>query len=126
MNDRDERYEREREERIRRRAYALWEQEGRPKGRDQVHWDEATELIAIEDNQEATTVPLASSVRRLGPEGEPIEEARAVRNLGEFPTMTDQSEQTYPPRYEAAEAAEAASRSRAGKSASSGSAQRRK
>ena len=120
MNDRDER---EREERIRRRAYALWEQEGRPKGRDQVHWDEATELIAIEDNHGTATIPLASSVRRLGPEGEPIEEAEMVRNLGEFPTMTDQAEQTYPPDYEAAEAGSAP---RSGRSASSGSTQRRK
>src|SRR5688500_2801776 len=30
------------EERVRERAYALWEQEGRPDGREQEHWEEAS------------------------------------------------------------------------------------
>jgi hypothetical protein len=30
-----------REEWIRKRAYALWEEEGRPAGRDFVHWEQA-------------------------------------------------------------------------------------
>ena len=38
------------EQRIRARAYRIWEEEGRPEGRAEVHWDMARELIAIEDN----------------------------------------------------------------------------
>ena len=30
-----------REEWIKKRAYALWEEEGRPGGRDSVHWEQA-------------------------------------------------------------------------------------
>jgi len=31
----------DREARIRHRAYAIWESEGRPDGREQAHWDQA-------------------------------------------------------------------------------------
>ncbi|WP_158914517.1 DUF2934 domain-containing protein [Caulobacter sp. S45] len=33
-------------ERIRNRAYEIWEQEGRPEGRDVDHWDKATRDLA--------------------------------------------------------------------------------
>ena len=33
--------DRDRRERIRVRAYELWEQEGRPDGREQLHWSQA-------------------------------------------------------------------------------------
>lgn len=37
------------EEWINKRAYALWEQEGRPTGRDQAHWEQAMkERTALE------------------------------------------------------------------------------
>ena len=39
-------------ERIAKKAHELWEAEGRPHGRDQMHWDEAKEIIAIEDRRE--------------------------------------------------------------------------
>lgn len=32
----------DREELIRRRAYAIWEQEGRPEGQDKRHWEQAS------------------------------------------------------------------------------------
>lgn len=35
-------------ERIRARAYYIWEQEGRPHGRDQHHWQEAERQLAVE------------------------------------------------------------------------------
>jgi hypothetical protein len=95
-----EREERALEERIRQRAYRLWEEEGRPQGRDEVHWDKATELVAIEDNQRLATEPLPSP-NEFGPTGEPIEPIAAVENIGEFPTLTDQGEQTYPARRRA-------------------------
>jgi hypothetical protein len=92
MNDRDEH---DRERRIRERAYRLWQEEGCPAGRSDVHWDMASELVAIEDNQKLATEPVPSP-DALGPTGEPIEPIEAVENAGEFPTMTDQGEQTYP------------------------------
>ncbi len=35
-------------ERIRSRAYALWEAEGQPHGRDQKHWEEARRQVEAE------------------------------------------------------------------------------
>lgn len=84
------------EERVRRRAYRLSQEEGCPEGRANAHWDLARELVAIEENQKLTT-------HKLGPEGsnerrgEPVEQTDPVRNEGEFPTLTDQGEgQPYP------------------------------
>ena len=37
-----------REERIRAIAYAIWEEEGRPDGRDEAHWLQAVELVEAE------------------------------------------------------------------------------
>ena len=87
----------DREERIRLKAHEIWEQEGKPQGRDAVHWDMASELIAIEENQALTLVPLEQSQRDLAAEreGEPVE---ALENAGEFPTLTDQGEQQIPHR----------------------------
>lgn len=83
------------ESRIRERAYYLWLQEGCPEGRAEVHWEEASELVAIEDNQKLTTrpVPPADSSPTT------VEPLEAVENAGEFPTLTDQGEeQPYPRR----------------------------
>ena len=88
------------EQRIRARAYRIWEEEGRPEGRAEVHWDMARELIAIEDNFQDTLKP-APPMGADDRAGEPVEEA--VANVtGELPTMTDQDEQQYPPSREAA------------------------
>ena len=75
------------EQRIRRRAYQLWLDAGKPEGLAETHWDQASELVAIEDNQRATLIPVSAN------ESEPIE---AVTNQGEFPTLTDQGEQQWP------------------------------
>jgi hypothetical protein len=48
------------ERRVRERAYAIWEQEGRPHGRDREHWERAHRAVADElakagaEAQEAT------------------------------------------------------------------------
>ena len=81
------------EQRIRERAYRIWLEEGCPEGREKDHWDMATELVAIEDGQQATLKPIQQN---LGPMGEPIEPLEAVQNAGEFPTLTDQSESENP------------------------------
>lgn len=53
----------DRERRIRERAYALWEAEGRPHGRDREHWHQAAEEIAAEE---------ASSGKRPGQDAGPV------------------------------------------------------
>jgi len=78
-----------REERIRERAEQIWIEEGRPDGRADIHWDMATELVAIEDGQNDTLLP-------IGEAGEPVEPILALENTGEFPTMTDQGEMQNP------------------------------
>ena len=88
-----EQEERERQERIRQRAYRLWEAEGCPEGRQDVHWDQASELVAIEENQRLATTPVEHSMDNIGPTGEPVESLDVARNLGEFPTLTDQGEE---------------------------------
>ena len=39
------------EERIRGRAYQMWENEGRPDGQAETHWEKARILVAIEDDR---------------------------------------------------------------------------
>ncbi len=71
-------------ERIRRKAHELWEAEGHPHGRDRDHWDQAREIIALEDNHASTLLP-----RTTGAE-EPSEPRLAVESLGDVPGLTDQ------------------------------------
>jgi DUF2934 family protein len=83
------------DERVKQYAYRLWVEEGCPEGRSEVHWDKARELVAIEENQKLTTKPAPRGARAAG---EPVEPVEAVRNAGEFPTLTDQGEQSAPRR----------------------------
>jgi hypothetical protein len=41
------------ETRIRERAYALWDQDGRPEGRADEYWEKARRLIEAEDDPKA-------------------------------------------------------------------------
>ena len=85
------------EERIRRRAYHLWEEEGCPEGRELVHWDMAAALVAIEDNQHLIRKPVNQSLQDPEISADEIEPIGPVSTLGELPTITDQAEQVYPP-----------------------------
>jgi hypothetical protein len=85
------------EDRIRDRARRLWKEEGCREPLGERHFELARELVAIEDNQKLATKPLPRE-EAMGPSGEPIEPIEAVENLGEFPTITDQGESSYPPR----------------------------
>jgi hypothetical protein len=79
------------EERVRERAFKLWEEEGRPEGRADVHWDKARELVAIEDNIDLTLKPVRTD--EVGPYGEPVEPLEPAANTGEAPTTVDQGEE---------------------------------
>src|SRR5262245_12113875 len=89
-------------DRIQQRAYRLWVEEGCPEGRQELHWDKARELVAIEQNQKQTTKPVT---HQQGVAGEPVEPIEAVENAGEFPTLTDQGEQQGMPKRRRAAAA---------------------
>src|SRR4051794_22256884 len=57
----------DREERIRRRAYEVWEREGRPHGRDPEHWAQAVQEVDAEiaaEAAEAQTEPAAEPGKR--------------------------------------------------------------
>ena len=100
------------DERVRQQAYRLWVEEGCPEGRADVHWDKARELVSIEQNQTQTTRPVAREAKQT-----PVEPASAMKNLGEFPTLTDQGEGKVAPEREKAES-KAAPRPAAGKTTS--------
>jgi hypothetical protein len=81
------------EQRIRVRAYYLWESDGRPVGQSEAYWERARELDAIENNPPTeipnpATHPLSATLN-----GVVIEEAILQENLGEFPArLTDQGD----------------------------------
>ncbi len=98
----------DRDERIRKRAYRLWQEEGCPEGREAEHWDKASELVAIEENYRDTLKPNPIHAYEHNPSTEPIESFEAMRNLGEFPTLVDQGDEaTFPDRALVADADEA-------------------
>jgi len=74
------------------RAKRMWQQAGNPDGGPDRFLDQARELLAIEENPQATTMDPEEAM----PEPESI---LAVENQGEFPTTVDQGdEQNYPER----------------------------
>jgi hypothetical protein len=77
-----------RKQRIRERAYHLWEADGRPDGRDLDYWERARELVGMEESAGAGLLPNPMTV----PDPRP-EEAEIQSNLGEFPDrFADQGE----------------------------------
>lgn len=54
------------EDRIRERAYHIWEASGRPFGRDQEFWQQACELIATDHDK-----PVAEPARRQRKQAQP-------------------------------------------------------
>ena len=81
-----------REQRVRERAYHLWEADGKPHGRDTEYWERARELVGMEESAGSGLLPNPmnepDSPRQTG-----IEEAEIQENLGEFPDrLADQGE----------------------------------
>ena len=75
------------EDRIAAKAHELWEAEGRPHGRDQDHWDQAKEIIALHDSAGDARLP-----RMTGAETPVEEKSIAIDNEGEVPGLTDTGE----------------------------------
>jgi hypothetical protein len=53
--------DRDLEARIRARAHEIWEHEGRPSGRAELHWEQARREIQFEAAREQTAKPLETS-----------------------------------------------------------------
>ncbi len=76
----------EREDRIRRRAYELWEKSGRPEGSHEAHWYEAAQEIGSEPSSDAAPSGPASK--------DPAEGSRAVADAN-----LQQAEQDAAPQF---------------------------
>ena len=74
------------EDRIARKATQLWEQEGRPEGREEEFHQMAREILGQSDMYLSTTLPVAETRET------PVEPVESLENQGEFPTLTDQGE----------------------------------
>ena len=84
-----------RDQRIRERAYSLWEADGRPEGRDLDYWERSRELDAISSHPTAGQLPIEPAGR--------VDEAAIQQNLGEFPDRSaDQGERLATPMTRAA------------------------
>ena len=87
-----------REARIRERAYHLWEADGRPHGREREFWERAEELIGMEENPTAGRLPNPMSRSEPMP-GVTVEEAEIQENYGETPDrFTDQGDRQETPK----------------------------
>jgi DUF2934 family protein len=82
----------DREQRVRERAYHLWEVEGKPHGRDVEFWERARELVSIEESAGSGQLP-DPATQPDSPRETGVEEASIQENLGEFPDrLADQEE----------------------------------
>ncbi len=87
-------------QRIRERAYHLWEADGCPDHQDQEYWDRAETLTRMEEAPQAGTLPNPATQPGADPERtQPVEEAFLQENLGEFPDrFSDQGDRQPTPR----------------------------
>ena len=93
----------ERQQRIRERAYHLWEADGRPEGQELEYWDRARSLVGMEEHPHFGDKPNPASLPGADPmRTEPVEEAFIQENLGEFPDrLSDQGERQATPSIKA-------------------------
>jgi Protein of unknown function (DUF2934) len=99
MADNPLKFDAGREERIRERAYHLWESEGKPEGRAVEFWERAAELVGMEESGLTGQIanPIAAGIDPTAPTN--VEEAEIQENLGEFPDrFADQGEQQPTPK----------------------------
>jgi hypothetical protein len=82
------------ERRLKARAKELWKSDGAPEGKMDDYIERARELIAIELNGDTARIPVKDLPDPSSqPYGEPVEPLEAIKNQGEFPTLTDQGEE---------------------------------
>jgi hypothetical protein len=83
-----------RQQRIRERAYHLWEADGQPHGRELEYWERARELVGMEEHPHFGDLPNPAALPGADPSRPGIiEQASIQENLGEFPDrLVDQGE----------------------------------
>jgi hypothetical protein len=89
-----------RQQRIRERAYHLWDADGRPHGREAEFWERASELVGMEESAGAGELPNPANQPWADPSRADVvvEEAVLQENLGEFPDrLSDQGERAATP-----------------------------
>ncbi len=90
-----------RDERIRERAYELWQADGGPHGNDLEYWERARELVGMEDSRQTGQLAVPDIDDPSVIFGQAVEEASIQENLGEFPDrLSDQGEHAQTPRRE--------------------------
>lgn len=103
----------EQEDRIKQRAYEIWEREGRPDGRGDVHWSMAVQEIRAEDgwvdDAADSDGPTDDLSRQLGSAEAALAPEGATTTAEEpAPVKKSRAKKTAAPKVEAAEPAEAA------------------
>ena len=90
------------EQRIRERAYHLWEADGSPHGQHDEFWERARALIGMEASGQSGQLPNPASLPGADPDRvQIVEEASIQENLGEFPDRSsDQGERKLTPAKE--------------------------
>jgi len=98
-----------RQQRIRERAYHLWEADGCPHGRELEYWERARELVGMEEHPHFADLPNPATVPGADPlHLETVEEASIQDNLGEFPDrFSDQGDRRQTPSRRARKASAA-------------------
>jgi hypothetical protein len=91
------------EQRIRERAYRIWLEERRMSGRSRIR--SLGYGLRVGRYRRWPAIDSEPIDQNLGPTGEPIEPIEAVRNAGEFSTLTDQGEADIPSRTRVSSAA---------------------
>lgn len=101
------------EAKIAAKAHELWEAEGRPDGRAERHWAEASEIVALQAGAGASALtPVEDTL------SEPVEPTIALENQADLPVLTDLGDESRAP-SRAAAADTAAPSAKADKSAAS-------
>ncbi len=87
-----------RDQRVRERAYELWEADGSPHGSDLEYWERARELVGMEQSGRTAQLEVPDADDPSVIAGQPVEEAFIQENLGEFPDRSsDQGERPQVP-----------------------------
>jgi len=84
------------EERIRQRAYEIWEREGKPEGREDEHWTQACQEIEAEGGSPPMEAETASG--RLGSAADALREVESgtAEDTGTDAAGSDKSRHTSP------------------------------
>jgi len=70
-----------REQAVRERAYALWEQDGRPEGRSVAHWSQAEMEIAVEQAKARRSLFTDGTAHRLVGVANPLANFVTIRSF---------------------------------------------